>query len=492
MSAAPGVSVQVSSSPSPQATPAPTGAWFIVGLCERGAVGKPITIASMADYATKLGNRVSYGLLYDALDVFFREGGSQAYVSRVVGASAVTATHTFVDRAGSPLSTLVITASGPGVAGNNITVQVVNGSVANTFQLVVFYNGVQVEISTVCGAPADAVAWSKTSNYVTVTDAGSVTAAPNNNPAVVAATALSSGADDNGNATDTIKVTGLAAFTALLGPGQVSVPGSVTAVVHEGLLTHAQANNRVALCDAPDTATASTITTLAGTEQSAVSDPSYGTLLAPWVSYPAVPTGTVVVPPPRIVPPSALAAGLMARNDGTNDCNVAAAGPNGASNQALDVSQTYVDSDRAALNTAGVCVIRNMGPAVGVQLYGYESLSLDPNWTDLANVRFRMQLVADALAIGAQFEFAQIDPQGQLFAAFNGALVADLATYYSKGSLYGATAAQAFSVNTGSTVNTPATIAARQICAVISVRMSPSAEYVSITIVRYPVTQPLD
>jgi uncharacterized protein len=270
------------------------------------------------------------------------------------------------------------------------------------------------------------------------------------------------------------------------------VPGSTTATVHDALLNHAQANNRVALCDSPDTATASTITTLAGTDQAGATDPSYGTMCAPWVSYPAVPTGTVVVPPPRVVPPSALVAGLVARNDGTNDSNVAAAGPNGISSAALDISQTYVDADRDALNTAGVCVIRNIPGQGGVQLYGYRSLSLDPNWTDLANVRFRMQLISDALKIGAQFNFAQIDPQGLLLSAFNGALVADLAGYYAKGSLFGATAADAFSVNTGSTVNTPTTIANRQLCAIENVRMSPSAELVSITIVRYPVTQPLD
>jgi hypothetical protein len=101
-------------------------------------------------------------------------------------------------------------------------------------------------------------------------------------------------------------------------------------------------------------------------------------------------------------------------------------------------------------------------------------------------------LFSDALKIGAQFNFAQIDPQGLLLSAFNGALVANLAGYYAKGSLFGATAADAFSVNTGSTVNTPTTIANRQLCAIENVRMSPSAELVSITIVRYPVTQPLD
>jgi hypothetical protein len=493
MSGAPGTNVSVSTAPVSSSNPAPTGQWFIVGACERGAVGTPIEIQSMADYATKLGARVSYGFLYDALDVFFREGGNTAWVSRVVGPAAVVAAHTLLDRAGSPLATLSVKAKGAGVAGNNISVAVSNGPVSNTFVLQISYNGVVVETSTVCGAPADAVAWAaNVSNYVTITDSGSTTPAPNNNPAVISATALTSGADDNGSVTDTIRVTALAAFTQMYGPGQVSVPGSTTVAVHDGLLNHAlSVGHRVALCDAPDTGTAATITALAVSDQTGATDPSYGTLLAPWVSYPPVPTGTALVPAPRSVPPSALCAGLMARNDGVNDANVPAAGANGISTSAIGVSQTYIDSDRALLDAAGVCVVRNILGQGGVQLYGYTSLAVDPNWTDLASVRFRMQLVNDALTIGAAFNFAQIDPQGKVLAAFNGALMANLSGYYAKGSLYGATPAQAFSVNTGPTVNTPVTVAARQINAVESVRMSPSADQVNILIIRYPVTQPL-
>ena len=46
----------------------------------------------LEQFRSTFGGRVSYGYLYDALDVFFREGGSEAWVSRVVGPNPVTAT----------------------------------------------------------------------------------------------------------------------------------------------------------------------------------------------------------------------------------------------------------------------------------------------------------------------------------------------------------------------------------------------------------------
>lgn len=485
---APGSYVTVSAAPSPSTNPASTGNWFVVGMSPRGPVGEAVLVQSLAQFNAIFGSRVGYSPLYDCFDVFFRKGGT-AYVSRVVGPAAVQAYLVLEDQAESPMPTLKVSALGAGVDGNNISVQVVAGPASGQFYLEIYYAGALVEVSSVCSNPAGAVAWSAKSNYVAITDESSTTTAPNNNPAVLAETALAHGTDDNSSVTDAIRVAGLAAFTDDLGPGQVSIPGSTTETVHAGTCLHAQTFNRVALNDGVDTATAVTNTALLNAVQEAVADPSYTTLFAPWVIYPGIPTGTVIPAPTRTVPPSAMVAGLMAANDANNDSNVAAAGPNGIDGFALGVSQTYDASDRAMLNNAGVSVIRNIPRLGGVQLYGYQSGAVDPAWTDLANVRFRMQLVDDAYIIGSGFNFAQPDGQGKLFAAFNGALVASLSGYYAKGSLYGATPADAFNVDTGSSVNTPTTIAARELCAVESVRMSPSIDVVQTFIVKYAVDQ---
>ena len=59
--------------------------------------------------------------------------------------------------------------------------------------------------------------------------------------------------------------------------------------------------------------------------------------------------------------------------------------------------------------------------------------------------------------------------------------------YYNACALFGDTPEEAFSVDTGSQVNTITTIAAGEIHAVIRLRCSPAGEWVSIEIIKVPV-----
>jgi hypothetical protein len=65
-----------------------------------------------------------------------------------------------------------------------------------------------------------------------------------------------------------------------------------------------------------------------------------------------------------------------------------------------------------------------------------------------------------------------------------------LTGYYESGGLYGDTPEEAFRVDTS--VNTPETIEAGQLRAVISMRVSPMAELVVIEIVKVPVSQEIN
>jgi hypothetical protein len=172
-----------------------------------------------------------------------------------------------------------------------------------------------------------------------------------------------------------------------------------------------------------------------------------------------------------------------------NNADVAAAGVNGVLLHAIDVSTRYSDSDRAALEPAGVGVIRNYRGRV--QVYGYTSLSLDPAWVDVGNVRLRMQIVDGVRSIGDGFDFADIDAQGHTASAFGGQIASYLTRLWQAGALFGNTAAQAFFVNVGPSINTPATAQARELLANVAVRMSPTAEFVIITVTKYPVSQQL-
>src|SRR5579862_9469038 len=100
---APGAYVTTSSAPPSPGTSAPTGTWFVTGECYQGPTGVAVPVQSMNDFVNFLGPRQAYGTaLYDSLDEFFHDGGGLAYVSRIVGPTAVVASVILVDRAGSP------------------------------------------------------------------------------------------------------------------------------------------------------------------------------------------------------------------------------------------------------------------------------------------------------------------------------------------------------------------------------------------------------
>lgn len=491
----PGTTVNVTFPTTPNSPASSTGTFFAVGQAASGPVGTPVQITSLAQYVAIFGGRTANGAtqaLYDAIDAFFQEGGQLAIVSRVfVAASLVadTATLTLADRAGSPLSTLKISALGPGTYGNAITVQVTNGSVSNTFVLTI-RNGSVTELSPNLFSPTDAVNWASTfSQTVVIVNLGSATAAPNNNPAVLAATPLASGADNTSPA-DADFVAALATFLLDLGPGQVAAPGRTTATVWEALLNHASIFNRYALCDGENIPTAASIIADAVTVQSSVPDSSPGIMLASYPVYPGQATGTATPPYPRTIAPSGPAAGRIAASDASgNNCDVAVAGNNGILSHAIGVSQTFSFSDRGLLEAAGVCVIRLYNG--NVQLYGSTSLAVDPNWTDAGNVRLRMQIISLARNIGDDYMFADIDAGGHTASAFGGQLTSMLDTLYNQKALFGATAADAFTVNVGPSLNNATTAQARQLLAALAVRMSPTAEQVIINVTRYPVSQSL-
>ena len=92
MALTPGLVVQTSARSGPAGVVlAPSGNYFVLGITERGPVDKPVKINSLSDYRRVFGERVTYGAVYDDVQVFFESGGAQAFVQRVVGAAATVA-----------------------------------------------------------------------------------------------------------------------------------------------------------------------------------------------------------------------------------------------------------------------------------------------------------------------------------------------------------------------------------------------------------------
>src|SRR3954452_23952428 len=117
---------------------APGATYFTIGLTDRGDTTKAVLVHSLSDFVEKFGPRVTYGAVYDDLEAYFNEGGTQAYVARVVGPAAALATLTLVDRSGGAgVATWRVDAASPGAWGAGLSVQVDDGAAANTFKLTV-------------------------------------------------------------------------------------------------------------------------------------------------------------------------------------------------------------------------------------------------------------------------------------------------------------------------------------------------------------------
>lgn len=481
----PGVNVSVRTASAPTGPSRDTGTWYVVGQAERGPVDRPVLVRNMTDFETYFGDRVAYSELWDCMDVFFHNGGLRSYVQRYVGPAATQGTLVLEDRAGVPLDTLTVDSIEPGAHSADIAVQIADGDADDTFEIFVYYRDALKERSGDLASPTEAVAWAAaTSRWITVTDEDSATASPNNNPAVLAKTALSAGTDDRASATDTHRTNALALMGKELGCGQVSVPGATTDAIHTALNEHAAATNRTALCDAVDDGQEATLVAAAVAFRADNDEPERSELHAPRLIVPGLTAGTT-----RTVPMSPAIAALMARNDGVYGTSVPAAGRRGRLSYALDVTYEFTDDERETLNEAGVNIVRPLfGP---MTMYGYRTLSTDQNWISLSDQRLRMEIVNDAYILGEEFVFDQIDGQGHTIAAYGGALTAMLAGYYNRGALFGATPDEAFQVNVGDSVNTIETLANRELRAVLEVRMSPFAEMVVIEIVKTPITQSL-
>lgn len=477
--AAPGVTVTVRDAAPPTTSPTEIDTLFIAHFAEKGGT-TPILVESIDEFVTAFGGRVSYSLAYDYLDAVFQEGVSKAYFTRVLGPDPVYATATL--ETGSSTESLVIDAKSYGDWANGI--QVVAAGAGPYTLTVKDADGNTLETSPPLTDQQDAVDWSASSAYVNIT-LGAGTGIP------AAATAtLASGTDDHGNATDSQWETVIGLFTKDLGPGQIAMPGRTTTSSHAALLTHAVANNRIALLDLADSSSASTLAAAAANDRAA-SGAEHGATFAAWALIPGiVDTGGVQ----RTVPYSAIAAGIMARNDKAGiDPNVPSAGiVNGVAQYAIGLTHTYSDADRDTLNAAGVNVAISKNGAIVT--YGYRTLAdpdADIEHAPLSNARLEMLITAEGEAILESFVFAQIDGQGFTLSDVNAELRAMLDLHYKAGALYGATAADAYQVITDAPVNTPATAAAFELNAQLLSRYSKYGEHVNLFLTRKSITQSL-
>lgn len=456
--------------------------FFIAGLAERGDTVNPIIIRSSVEARSLLGDRVTYGALYDAIESFFGEAGENSgrvIAARVVGPAATVGLLNLQDRAVTPVNTLRINAKDAGAWSSGITVQVLDGTAVNTFTLVVRY-GDDVETYADLATPAAAVTALAASAYVRGVDLASASAVPTNNPKVLAATALSAGTDDRAAVTAATMVTALSRFGKDLGPGLVAIPGQPDSTVASGLAAHARTNGRIALTSPA----AGTTPTQAGTAARALRSTAGADYLGFLYLWQLVPDGAGGT---RLVSPEGIAAGLRARLDRPW---AAPAGEAGITRFSLSAERTLTAEEINTLDDDAVTTFRTV--LGGVRLYGWRSLSL--NTADFRNLSTRDYLNALAfrgrLAL-ERFAHVTIDGKRQVFQQVDNELIALVAADAADGALFAGPDDPGYRVDTGPGVNTPQSIAAGEIRAVLAVRLSPVGSLVRLTIRKVQLTAAL-
>lgn len=482
MTPAPGVYLTTREGQPSGGVPTSVDVGFMVGVTEKGTLAPQLS-TSFSEWQTKHGARnVNTQTAYDSAEFYFKSGGSRLYTSRVVGASAAIATIAVLD--GAAATVFTANAKGPGAYGNDLNVVVRTNSQDAAIPVGSYRLRVQTDAAVVLEESPDlldkaaGLVWAQSSSqYIDLVDGASA-----NDPAA-ATYSLAGGNDDIAGINDARWLVALDQIPNTLGPGQVFAPGRTTSTGHGQLDAHALATNRIAVKDAADTAVVATLTA-----QPAASRSRVGGVFAPWVNVSGVTVGTV-----RKIPPSAIVAAKCAYNDGIGiSPNQPAAGDYGKLGQVLSLAQpAWTAAERATLNAAGVNVIVNLyGDHM---IFGWRTTAepvTDSKWVNLGNSRLKMAVAAIAEKVGLQFVFRQIDGQGRLFSEFQGSLVGEACMpFFLLGSLYGDTPEQAFSVDVGPSVNTPATIAANELRAVITLRMSPYGETVTIELVKLLTTE---
>lgn len=413
----PGVLIRTGATSGPAAPGrSPASTFFVIGQAERGPTDAPVKVESMAEFVRVFGSSTTYSTLYDSLRTFFEEGGSRAYVLRIVGDAAATGTLSTAlqDRGPTPGPTLSVRAVSAGAWSSRVSLEVMDGSTAGTFRLRVKLDGEVIEDYANLKSPADAVTQvndsARSSAYIRLTDAGSTATAPANNPAVTSAdVTLSAGSDDRATIVTADYVAGLDLFTEGLGDGAVAIPGMGSAV-HEALIEHANVYNRIALLSSERGTDKATLLAQAG-----ALDAQRAGLFAPWIRVPVDGGGTKVVSPEPYI------AAVRARAHDMTGPWRAAAGEIAKARWVSAPDQTWSVADTNELDDGKVNAIVNV--AAAVRNYGWRSLAADAtNWRFLSSADLINRVTVMAKALLEPYVYAPIDDRGHLLSAIAGTL----------------------------------------------------------------------
>jgi uncharacterized protein len=448
----------------------------------------PTLITSWSQYLQLFGGFATGFWLPYAVFQYFSNGGREAWIARVAGGGSVVAAKTFNDQAGTALPTLTVSANSPGAWGNTIYVEITNSG-TDRFNLIVRYGGTSdaniVERWTDLSmtdtearyAPNIINSRAGGSNYVTVADLASATAAPGDRPAPTPVTgtpavavpqALTGGTD-----TGTPDVAGgLTVFDSIDAPLNLNLPGNSTDV-GAAITYAANRGDMFVVADPPQGATPDTtpvtgVVSVAG----AYSASAYAAVYYPWI-YIADPAGGTGAT--RLVPPGGAVLGQYAATDTTRGVYKTPAGLGNRISGALATERKLTSQNLGDLNGAGINAIRQI-PGAGVVIMGGRTLK--PNGSD-KYISVRRSLIYIRSSLLTSTRFAVFEPNDTiLWSTLQTVISRFLLDFWTAGGLRGNTPQEAFYVKCNDENNTDQSIQAGEVHVEIGVALQYPAEFI--------------
>jgi phage tail sheath protein FI len=466
-----------------------------IGPNDRGPVNTPTLVTSWSQYVTLFGqwNTTASNDLAIAVYMFFANGGSAAYIVRVVGASSVAALRNLNDRAGTPLATLRLSAKNVGTWGNELNVSVSDSTTTGLFDITIYEGGSTsaeiVERFTDLSMVSTNTRYApnvinNSSNFVVALDLASATTGTNKNPSVITNQSLSTGA--NGDAVTT--VTTYTAFDTVLQSLILNVPGFTDATTVNAAIAYAISRADVFVVidsavssglDLPlgDAATSSTQLNLTASYTASSQAAVYYPRL--YIADPTLGAGAATGQT-RLVGAGGAVVGLYAATDASRGVFKAPAGLQARLAGAVSVIKlTNAELDTANSSAAPVNAIKFV-PGTGIVVMG--SRTLKAGYVD-KYVPVRRTLIYLRKAATDLTEFALFEPNDPfLWRRVTTTLGSFLTNFWSQGGLYGASPAQAFYVRCDATINPQGLIDNGELHIEIGVALQRPAEFVVIKI----------
>jgi phage tail sheath protein FI len=373
-------------------TGAATSIAVFIGWAPQGPVQQATLVQSWSDYQALFGgiaNSASY--LSYAVNQFFGNGGTQAYIVRLVADANTTGATQTAATASKAVSTLHLWASNPGAWGNNLSISItLSKSDTSKFSLLVqlVVNGQTTtlesysNLSVVSTDPQYVVSViDSDSNYITFLNPTTTPpSAPSSAPAMPSAvTSLSLAGGHDGDVLDPTDTTGkfLATLNLTSANGTtipwldplpifnlVCIPGESNAATLEIFQQYCAVRLAFLIIDAPQSSTVSGLTTSgpAGSGGTAFSGQylSNSAYYFPWVMAPDPLVGNRS----RLFPPSGFVAGIYAATDANRGVWKAPAGIQASLGGVLGLQYTLSDAQNGSLNPQAINCLRQF------QVYG--------------------------------------------------------------------------------------------------------------------------